>query len=201
MIFGQFIEEGEKVNKSQAILQAASQTFSLFGYKATTMDQVARTANVGKGTIYNFYATKEILFQAVVMELISSMRKTVEKEMKPHISFEKNALNALNRLLQFRETHALYVKLVAEEKELRTPAVQSMLTKIEQEITRILAEKIQLAMNKGEIIQCDPELVSYLLLKSYIAMIVDWQDTHLNKLAEDTISQLFQSTIFKGLMP
>lgn len=201
MIFGQFIEEGEKVNKSQAILQAASQTFSLFGYKATTMDQVARTANVGKGTIYNFYETKEILFQAVVMELISSMRKTVEKEMKPHISFEKNALNALNRLLQFRETHALYVKLVAEEKELRTPAVQSMLTKIEQEITRILAEKIQLAMNKGEIIQCDPELVSYLLLKSYIAMIVDWQDTHLNKLAEDTISQLFQSTIFKGLMP
>ncbi|MFB9218322.1 TetR/AcrR family transcriptional regulator [Kurthia sibirica] len=189
------------MNKSQAILQAASQTFSLFGYKATTMDQVARTANVGKGTIYNFYATKEILFQAVVMELISSMRKTVEKEMKPQISFEKNALNALNRLLQFRETHALYVKLVAEEKELRTPAVQSMLTKIEQEITRILAEKIQLAMNKGEIIQCDPELVSYLLLKSYIAMIVDWQDTHLNKLAEDTISQLFQSTIFKGLMP
>lgn len=46
------------VDRRQQVLQAAAKSFSLFGYKATTMDQVAKIANVGKGTIYTFLQTK-----------------------------------------------------------------------------------------------------------------------------------------------
>lgn len=42
-------------DKKQQIIDAATQSFSLFGYKATTMDQVAKMANVGKGTIYTLF--------------------------------------------------------------------------------------------------------------------------------------------------
>ncbi|MFD1909464.1 TetR/AcrR family transcriptional regulator [Paenibacillus rhizoplanae] len=42
--------------------------FSLFGYKATTMDQVAKIANVGKGTIYTFLRTRNsYLMKSCVM--------------------------------------------------------------------------------------------------------------------------------------
>ncbi|MER2090772.1 MAG: helix-turn-helix domain-containing protein, partial [Sporosarcina sp.] len=44
------------MDRRQVILEAAAKSFSLFGYKATTMDQVAKIANVGKGTIYTFFA-------------------------------------------------------------------------------------------------------------------------------------------------
>lgn len=50
------------MDRRQEILEAATKSFSLFGYKATTMDQVAKLANVGKGTIYTFFANKEELF-------------------------------------------------------------------------------------------------------------------------------------------
>lgn len=46
------------VDRRQQVLQAATKSFSLFGYKATTMDQVAKIANVGKGTIYTFLRTR-----------------------------------------------------------------------------------------------------------------------------------------------
>lgn len=42
------------VDRRKQVLDAASKSFALFGYKATTMEQVAKIANVGKGTIYTF---------------------------------------------------------------------------------------------------------------------------------------------------
>ncbi|MES9682444.1 helix-turn-helix domain-containing protein, partial [Gottfriedia acidiceleris] len=48
--------------KKQNILQAATKSFTIFGYKATTMSQIAKQANVGKGTIYTFFKNKEELF-------------------------------------------------------------------------------------------------------------------------------------------
>lgn len=51
------------VDRKKLILEAATKSFSLFGYKATTMDQVAKIANVGKGTIYTFYKNKEELLK------------------------------------------------------------------------------------------------------------------------------------------
>ena len=42
------------IDRKRSIIEAATKSFSAFGYKATTMDQVAKLANVGKGTIYTF---------------------------------------------------------------------------------------------------------------------------------------------------
>lgn len=47
------------IDRKQSVVDAASKSFALFGYKATTMEQVAKLANVGKGTIYTFLKTKK----------------------------------------------------------------------------------------------------------------------------------------------
>ena len=55
------------VDRKKLIIEAAAKSFSLYGYKATTMDQVAKLANVGKGTIYTFFKTKEELFDEIII--------------------------------------------------------------------------------------------------------------------------------------
>src|SRR5690606_1025281 len=112
----------EVVDRRQEVMDAAAKSFSLFGYKATTMDQVAKIANVGKGTIYTFFANKEELFNAIVMKMMNEMRKEADAVSVEGASFEENAHARLMQMLKFRETHHLYAKLVNEEKELRTPA-------------------------------------------------------------------------------
>ena len=47
------------IDRKRSIIEAATKSFSAFGYKATTMDQVAKLANVGKGTIYTFSKIKK----------------------------------------------------------------------------------------------------------------------------------------------
>ncbi|MBE1555783.1 TetR/AcrR family transcriptional regulator [Sporosarcina limicola] len=188
------------MDRRQEILEAAAKSFSLFGYKATTMDQVAKIANVGKGTIYTFFANKEELFNAVVVKMINEMRTEADAAAVEGASFEKNAHARLMQMLKFRETHQLYAKLVDEEREIRTPAVSEVLEAIEKEIVSYIREKIEKAIRKGELKQCDTELIAYLLFKAYLALVVDWGKTHDAELTEKRIVELLSGTVFNSLL-
>lgn len=187
------------MDRKHEILLGATKSFSMFGYKATTMEQVAKIANVGKGTIYNFFANKEELLEEVVISMIRDMKQEADQTLSSNASFTENAHNGLMKMLQFREQHLLFAKLIEEEKAMQTPAVKQMLMKIEEEIVSYLAGRIQIGIQKNEIRPCNPRLVSYLLLKSYLAMVVDWQLTHEEALHEDEILALFKETIFRGI--
>ncbi len=48
--------------KEKAILDSAREFFFRYGYKKTSMDEIAEDAGIGKGTIYNYFKNKEDLF-------------------------------------------------------------------------------------------------------------------------------------------
>lgn len=55
----------EQLVRRDAILDAAEQLFSQFGYRRTSMDDVARRAGVAKGTLYLYFDGKVALFRAM----------------------------------------------------------------------------------------------------------------------------------------
>lgn len=188
------------MDRRQEIILAATKSFSLFGYKATTMEQVAKIANVGKGTIYTFFENKEVLFQEIVLRMIMEMKQEATNVIKESRSFQENAHAALMKMLEFRETHELYAKIIVEEKEWKTPAVKQVLHQTEQAIVSFLKEKIDKYINKREIRPVNSELVAYLLFKAYLAFINDWNLTHDQSLHEDEIANFFEDTIFRSLL-
>jgi AcrR family transcriptional regulator len=52
------------------ILRAALELFVEHGFAATTMEEIACRAGVTKGTVYLYYTSKEVLFQAVVEDAV-----------------------------------------------------------------------------------------------------------------------------------
>lgn len=68
-------------------MDSAEKSFALFGYKATTMEQVARLANVGKGTIYTFFENKEELFDEILRSIIADMKQITEQTVNEENSF------------------------------------------------------------------------------------------------------------------
>jgi len=54
-------------NKKSRILAAARRVCSESGYEAARMDEIAQVAGVSKGTLYNFFASKEALLVATVL--------------------------------------------------------------------------------------------------------------------------------------
>jgi AcrR family transcriptional regulator len=186
------------VDRRKLIVEAATKSFSLFGFKATTMDQVAKIANVGKGTIYTFFKTKEELFDEIINSLIKEMKLAAEEALDPSKSFQENVHSALYRILEFRLEHQLTIKLFQEGREMRTPAVMEVMERIEKAILSFIKEKIALAIQKGEIQPCDPELTSFVMLKLYIALVFDWEKNH-EPLTKEMIAKTLEQYIFKGL--
>lgn len=58
--------EQHKEARRNAIIDAGFQEFSLQGFTATKLDDVAVRAGIGKGTIYLYFDSKESLFEEVV---------------------------------------------------------------------------------------------------------------------------------------
>jgi TetR/AcrR family transcriptional regulator, repressor of fatR-cypB operon len=59
-------KEREKNARQHDILKAARDLFIRKGYHETTLDDIASLAEFGKGTIYNYFSSKEELFYGII---------------------------------------------------------------------------------------------------------------------------------------
>src|SRR5471032_2156279 len=64
--------------RRDAILSAALEEFSASGFEATRLDDVAKRANVAKGTIYLYFRDKESLFQELIRTMLTPLVGTIE---------------------------------------------------------------------------------------------------------------------------
>jgi AcrR family transcriptional regulator len=73
------------VNKEEfreKIIITAGQIFSRYGFKKTTMDEVAKALKMGKSSIYYYFESKEEIFEAVVLFEANILRSELTKAIK-----------------------------------------------------------------------------------------------------------------------
>jgi len=162
------------------------------------MDQVAKLANVGKGTIYTFFKNKEELFDEIIHSLIQEMKAAAEAVMDDKLSFYENANLALFELLEYRKEHHLMIKLIQEEREMGTREVLEVLKRLEDMIIQYIKAIVQKAVDKGEIKPCNPELTAFIMLKLYVSLIFDWEQSH-KPLEKEEIFEVLKLHLMQGL--
>lgn len=186
------------MDRRQQVLQAAAKSFSLFGYKATTMDQVAKIANVGKGTIYTFFTNKEQLFDEILRDMMVEMKMIADREIRRDRPFFDNLHRVLDALLEFRSEQELFIKLSQESREFGTPQAGEGLEKIENLVLEYLEREVQQALEKGEIKTCDPKIVSVVMFRLYIVLTAELNKTH-TPLDKEQIKMYFHLFLAEGL--
>ncbi len=71
--------ERKKAAVRAAIIQRGIELFAAHGIESVTVDQIAAAADVGKGTIYNHFATKEDIVVAFVVDLERKVQAKLTK--------------------------------------------------------------------------------------------------------------------------
>ena len=61
----------------QNIIEVAASIFSRFGYKKTTMEDIASAINMGKSSLYYYFKSKEEIFEAVVVHEAELLKKSL----------------------------------------------------------------------------------------------------------------------------
>ncbi|MCO7126728.1 TetR/AcrR family transcriptional regulator [Sporolactobacillus shoreicorticis] len=186
------------VDRKEKVIRAAEKTFASFGYKATTMDLVARLADVGKGTIYTFFTNKEELFYEIMNQFIQRIKKIATNAIHDEDSFFVNLHRALYSMLELRKEHQLTIKLTQEFREVGTAQAEKALADIEDAILGFMEEFISKAAAKGELKACDPKVTAFVILRLYISLVFDWEMHH-SPLSSQEIADLFELYLVHGL--
>jgi AcrR family transcriptional regulator len=67
--------------RAQRILDAASTLILCYGYHKTTIEDIAREAGVGKGTLYLHWKTREALFAALILREKVAMAEDIKQRL------------------------------------------------------------------------------------------------------------------------
>ena len=73
------------VNKEEyrkKIIITSGQIFSRYGFRKTTMDEIAKALKMGKSSIYYYYKSKEDIFEAVVLYEANILRNELTTAIK-----------------------------------------------------------------------------------------------------------------------
>ncbi|MBB6327612.1 MULTISPECIES: TetR/AcrR family transcriptional regulator [Algoriphagus] len=97
-----------KDDVSEVILNSAKTIFARYGFKKTTMDEIAHASRKGKSSIYHYFKSKEDIFKAIVEKesdvLSAAIAKAInaettsEKKIRAYVLTRMKVINKLTNL-------------------------------------------------------------------------------------------------------
>lgn len=83
------------------MLQAARAVFAEKGYTQATLKEIARRAEFGTGTLYNYFeGGKEEMLRAVLDDVFAAFRDLVSEATRPELASEEDCREALHACLE-----------------------------------------------------------------------------------------------------
>jgi AcrR family transcriptional regulator len=78
------------------VIRTAEELFKRVGFRAVTMEMVAREANVAKATLYSYFKNKDELYIAVCTRMADILRSSVVQALaKPEASLDERLADAI----------------------------------------------------------------------------------------------------------
>jgi len=125
----------EREARIRSILESALELFSQKGYENTTMEEIARKAELSKGLLYFYFVSKEEIFIKIVEEAYDNLLKKL-KDVK------EKKLDPLSKLIKFIE---IEIDFYAKNKSLHNIIVSLMggyiLKDMEEKHKRVFIER------------------------------------------------------------
>jgi AcrR family transcriptional regulator len=88
------------------IVAVARKIFTRYGFRKTTMEQIAASSRMGKSSIYYYFRSKEEIFRAVVEKEAEELKKKLDKT----IHKDDAPVNKLKTYILFRLHHVRTVE-------------------------------------------------------------------------------------------
>jgi len=89
------LREKKKIETKKKIFEVAARLFKEKGFESTTVDEITAQAQIGKGTFFNYFRTKEALLMDFMKQNEELVYDLILKELKKNTSVRKKIKNIL----------------------------------------------------------------------------------------------------------
>lgn len=147
--------------KYNRMMEKAKELFFEFGYRATSMDQIAEESGISKMTIYRYFSSKEELFIKVVLSVMDEYFRYIME----NISKMEGTLEKIDFLLNFALEHSKVYSLAFYKDLIDNPYIYDELFREKKKMSRIILEDIiEEGMKRGEIRDIDEVFIADMLI-------------------------------------
>lgn len=154
-----------KVNKCDLILQAASEVFVKKGFEKSTVQEIAIQAGVGKGTIYEYFSSKEELFSQVIKNAVSYVYDDLHSAFHEVKSLEECIETFIRTSLYLIEQHSDKLQILFEDyPKADFGELQAWFVERHQQTMDMATTLIQQFMDNKELRQTQAEVVAWMVL-------------------------------------
>jgi AcrR family transcriptional regulator len=185
--------------KQKAIVEAANRIFSRFGYKKSTLEDIAQAARMAKSSLYYYFKSKEEILQAVVEQEIELAMNELGSAISSHSTPQEKLraysvmrLKILNRL-------GNYYSVLQDEYVEQYSFIDKIRRKHDHNemalIGSILAEGVQ----KGIFSVQDVELTAFAIVTALKGFEYVWAVENNISETEESIDSLLE-ILFNGIM-
>lgn len=190
--------ERRRIETRERIYRAALEIFARRGYLDTTVEDITEAADVGKGTFFNYFPTKEHVLATYGDERVAAIERSLQ-----NVRTAKRSVRAALKELatdlagQSAESPDLLRSIFAAH--LSCAPVRAELQNRLQRARRLLAEIVAIGQKRGEI-RCDrsPADLARLTQLIFLGVTIAWAlnpDSVLRKSAEE-VWELFFPSLF-----
>lgn len=97
----------------ERILSIAGSEFAKYGFRKVNTDELAKMIGISKRTIYEHFASKEILFQSIIENKLSEIKSSIDKILENLLTNEQT--DFLDSMLEIIELNIESSKLFTRE--------------------------------------------------------------------------------------
>lgn len=163
--------ERKKQETKANILRAARHLFEEKGFDNTSIEEITESADVAKGTFFNYFTSKESLMTGISEEEVEDILFYAEEELEGIESPVKKIRLVLERLLQDAIPYLHLTGRIMFSSIINTSEYPSPFFRINKLLELLAAE----AQEKGELtVEFPAEDIATAILGSYYGVILKW---------------------------
>jgi len=147
--------EAKKDSTEDKILEAAKNVFVSKGMEGARMQEIADEAGINKALLHYYFRTKERLFEAIFAEIIKFAFPKITRIVQSDIPIVSKIEQIIDAYIDLLIKHPFIPGFVIKELNRDPSGLFKLVVKFGLN-PQVIFDEIQLAMDRGEIIQMPP---------------------------------------------
>lgn len=188
----------DNTTKRERILRAAAQVFATNGFHQSTIEQIAESAGVGKGTVYLYFKGKDGLFDALIYDGLGMVvERMADEAAAAECPRERLELLAI-RHLQFIVRNLPVMKVLFQQ---AIPRINTLKPEVEARVEaykELFAATLREGVEKGLFNSVDPEIAAITIIGGLNLLGTSFGEGRLDATPESCQQQAL-GLIFNGL--
>ena len=185
--------------KRKALLEAAIELFAKDGFWQTTTASIAQEAGVATGTLFTYFPTKNDLIDELYMTIKRKALAEVQREPKPHGSFEVVFKEIHTRLLKWGSANPKKFLLMLQLRQ-GNQVSQRIYETIEDDWKESY-DWIKLGQQEGKLARFPTNLLLSIIYGHLEAVIQHNIQHNLSKKEVDAVAKIFSEILWRYFSP